>query len=118
MFLKHPEFFKTNGTEFFITEHNDLPTALAERNMPTLNMNSFATDNVELSSNDPSDIREPTVDDIKNEEYYSSYGMFTNRPLHYGKLMSNSFNCFSYCIYKCITIIVMFTKLIISRNFL
>lgn len=89
VFLKHPEFFKTNETEFFITEHNDLPTALAERNMPTLNMNSFTRENVDLSSNDPSEIHEQGVDDLKNDEYYSSYGMFTGRPLHYGKLMLN-----------------------------
>jgi hypothetical protein len=86
VFLRHPELLKPiHITRTSIIEHNDLPTALAERNMPTVNLNSVSTDGSAFSNYDQDDMIEPTAGGTKNEEYYTSYGMFTGRPWRYGK---------------------------------
>jgi len=88
VFLRHPELMKPiHLTRTSMIEHYELPTALAERNMPNFNFNSISTD---VSENiDDQDMIEPTPVDTKNEEYYSSYGMFIGRPLRYGILIFN-----------------------------
>lgn len=89
VFLRHPELLKPiQITRTSIIERNELPTALAERNMPTVNLNSFSTDGPVFSNYDQDDINVPTADGAKNDEYYTTYGMFLGRPLRYGKILN------------------------------
>lgn len=86
VFLHHPDLLKPiQITRTSMIERNELPTALAERNMPTINLNSISTDSSAFSNYDQDDLIEPTVGGMKNEEYYTTYGMFMGRPLRYSK---------------------------------
>lgn len=87
VFLQHPELLKPiQITRTSLVEHNELPTALAERNIPILNVDSISTESSVFSNYDQ-DIIEPGVGGPKNGEYYATYGMFIGRPLRYGKLV-------------------------------
>lgn len=84
--LRHPELLKPiQITRTSIVEHDELPTALAERNMPNLNVNSVSSDSSAFI-NDQGDMIEPTADDGKSGEYFASYGIFIGHPLRYGIL--------------------------------
>lgn len=86
VFLRHPELLKPiQITRTSLVERNELPTALAERNIPTFNMNSIPADGNGFSNYDQDEMIETTVDGSKSSEYYASYGMFMGRPLKYGK---------------------------------
>lgn len=93
VFLRHPELIKPiQIVKTSMVERDDveLPTALAERNMPAIPINSFSTDGAEFTNyNDEVDMIEPTSGGAKNGDYYASYGMFIGRPLRYGKLILN-----------------------------
>lgn len=87
VFLRHPEFLKPiQITRTSLGDRNELPTALAERNIPTFNMNSIPADGNGFSNYDQDEMIETTVSGSKNGEYYASYGMFMGRPLKYGKI--------------------------------
>jgi len=74
VFLRHPELIKPVQITRTSIEQNDLPTALAERNIPTFNVNYVSTDGSSALSNyDQDDIIEPT------------FGMFMGRPLQMRK---------------------------------
>lgn len=82
--LQHPELLKPIQIRASVVENSELPTALAERNMPNLNVNSISTDGSAFT-NDQGDMIEPAAGDGKNGEYFASYGIFTGRTLRYGK---------------------------------
>lgn len=87
VFLRHPELIKPiQITRTSMMEQNELPTALAERNIPNINVNSVSSDDSEYI-NDQSEMIDPTTVNSKNGEYFSSYGMFVGRPLRYGKFI-------------------------------
>jgi len=72
-------------TKTSIIERDELPTALAERNMPSIHMNSFSTDGPAIANFGQDDAIETTVGgSANNENYYASYGMFIGRSLRYG----------------------------------
>lgn len=83
--LRHPELLKITRTSI---DRNELPTALAERNMPSLNDNSATMDSSTFSNYEQDDAIEPTTGEERNGHYYTSatYGMYIGRPLRYGKL--------------------------------
>ncbi|KAL4142565.1 hypothetical protein QTP88_005002 [Uroleucon formosanum] len=81
VFLRHPEFLRPVQITRTSIDHNELPTALADRNIPTFNVNYVSTDGSSALSNyDQDDIIEPTIGGTKGEKY-SSFGMFMGRPL-------------------------------------
>lgn len=84
--LRHPELLRPIQIRRS-SDLNELPTALAERNMPNLNGNTFSSDTSLFYDQD--NVVEPSAGAAKDEEYYASYGMFMGRPLRYGKLMLN-----------------------------
>jgi len=89
--LRHPELLKPVQITRTSIEHNELPTALAERNIPTFNVNYVSTDgSAALPNYDQDDMIEPTIGGTKGEKY-SSFGMFMGRPLQLGKLQLNQF---------------------------
>jgi len=81
VFLQHPDLLKpVHITRTSIVEHNELPTALAEHNIPTFN-NYVSTDGTSpLSTYDQDDMVEPTIGGIKGTRY--SFGMFMGRPVN------------------------------------
>jgi len=86
VFLRHPEILKPVKITRTSIDHNELPTALAERNIPTFNVNYVSTDaSSGVSNYDQDDIIEPTVGGTKGEKYSSSFGMFMGRPLQTSK---------------------------------
>lgn len=92
VFKQHPDLLKPiHLSRSHVVEHNELPTALAERNIPTLSINDLSTDSSDSNYNQD-DLNEFTTPGAKeNGEYYTSYGMFVGRPLQYGKLILNLF---------------------------
>lgn len=87
VFLRHPELLKPIQITRTSVDNNGLPTALAERNVPILNLDSVSTDGSVFSNYDQDDMIEPEISGSKNGEYYATYGMFIGRPLRYGKLI-------------------------------
>lgn len=85
--LRHPELLRPIQIRRSSVDLNELPTALAERNIPTLNVNSFSSDPSLFYDQD--NVVESSAGAAKEEEFYASYGMFMGRPLRYGKLMFN-----------------------------
>lgn len=84
----HPELLKPVQRAQDV-ENSELPTALAERNMPNLNINYISTDGSAFT-NDQGDMIEQATSDGKNEEHFAAYGIFTGRTLRHGKKTSNS----------------------------
>lgn len=85
VFLRHPDLLKPVQITRTSVEHNELPTALAERTIPTLNINYVSTDSSSaLSTYDQDEMIEPTIGGTKGEKY-SSFGMFMGRQLQMGK---------------------------------
>ncbi|VVC32130.1 Hypothetical protein CINCED_3A008877 [Cinara cedri] len=79
--LRHPDLLKITRT---LPDPNELPTALAERNMPSINDNAATIDGSTFSNYEQDDGSEP---DERNGHYYTSatYGMYVGRPIRYGK---------------------------------
>lgn len=68
-----------------MVERNEIPTALAERNIPTIKVNSLATEVSSFTNyNEDDDNETPIPDSPDNGDYYASYGMFIGRPMKYG----------------------------------
>jgi len=85
VFLRHPELLKPIQITRTSIEHNELPTALAERNVSTFNVNYVSTDGSSALSNyDQDDMIEPTIGSTKGEKYYT-FGMFMGRPFQMSK---------------------------------
>lgn len=84
VFLRHPELLKpVRITTRSSTDVNELPTALAERNIPTYN-NYVSTDGSSALLNyDQDDMIEPTTGSTIVENY--SFGMFMGRSFNTGK---------------------------------
>lgn len=88
--MQHPNLLKPfQITKTSLVENNELPTALAERNIPILNVDSVSTEGSVFSNYDQSMI-EPGTGCAKNGKYFSTYGMFIGRPLRYGELILKS----------------------------
>lgn len=87
VFLRHPELLKPVQIIRNSVEQNELPTALAERNIPTFNVNYVSTDGSASLSNiyDQDDMVEPTIGGTRGERY-ATFGMFMGRSLQLGKL--------------------------------
>lgn len=88
LFWNHPDFLTPiHMTKTSIIERDELPTALAERNMPSIHMNSFSTDAPAIANFGQDDAIETTVGgSANNDNYYASYGMFIGRSLRYEEI--------------------------------
>lgn len=89
MVWQRPDFLvPIHMTRTSLFERDELPTALAERNIPSIQMNSFSTEGPAITNYGQYDAIETTVgSDADNENYYALYGMFIGRILPYGKPM-------------------------------
>jgi len=89
LFWHRPDFLTPiHITKTSMIERDELPTALAERNMPSVNMNYFSTDGPTITNYGQDDAIKPSVvGGVNNENDYASYGMFISRSLRYGKLL-------------------------------
>lgn len=86
VFLRHPELLRpVRITTRSSIDVNELPTALAERNIPTYN-NYVSTDGSSALLNyDQDDMIEPTIGSTSTNVENYSFGMFMGRPFNTGK---------------------------------
>lgn len=95
VFLQHPELLKpVRITTRSSTDVNELPTALAERNIPTYN-NYVSTDGSSALLNyDQDDMIEPTIGSTSTNVENYSFGMFMGRPFN-----TDDLNCGMFLIF-------------------
>ncbi|XP_050543421.1 lysosomal-associated transmembrane protein 4B [Daktulosphaira vitifoliae] len=84
--LRHPELLKPYQLRTNSIEHNDLPIALAEQNIPVVNTKTDIPTFLNYESDEISPTNFIGVSTKNDRDYLLSYGMFVNHQMRYEEL--------------------------------
>lgn len=87
--LRHPELLKPYHLRSNSIDHNDLPIALAEQNVPIVNTKTDTPKFLNYDSDEISPTNNIGASNKNDRDYLLSYGMFVDRQMRYGNISKN-----------------------------